>query len=407
MLIARRRLGELYGSQSGAIAPLFGILLLAMMFVVGVSVDTARGTRAATLARSALDAAALAAARTLRLENPSDSELTALVRGYFNTNLSDADLQAAVTSISVVINRAINSVQLVADLRVPATVSAVMGKEYMDVKVKSSAVFDVKDVEVSMMLDVSGSMRGSKIADLKAAATDLVTIMLPQDKPHDNKVGIAPFSTAVNAGPLTDQVSTGVDRRGRSLAGRNTTCVTERAGSEAFTETSPVSNKLNRKSTFCPSTEVVPLTDDLDKLSDAIDSMEADGMTAGHLGIAWSWYLLSPEWSSVFSSESRPSAYSNERVRKVAILMTDGMFNSTYEGANGTSVDQARRICDNMKAVGVTIFTVGFQVPADVVPTLQYCATSPQHFYAATDGAELRRTFNEIANRLNGLRISS
>jgi hypothetical protein len=83
------------------------------------------------------------------------------------------------------------------------------------------------------------------------------------------------------------------------------------------------------------------------------------------------------------------------------------MFNSTYESANGTSVTQARNICDNMKTSGITVFTVGFQVPADVVPTLQYCATSPKHFYRATDGAELRKTFTDIANRLNGLRLSS
>jgi Flp pilus assembly protein TadG len=407
MLNARQRFGELFASQSGAVAPLFGLLMLVMVFLVGISVDSARGTRIATLAGNALDAAALAAAQTLRLENPSDSELTALVKQYFANNLSDADAKAALDSITVVADRTINSVKLVADLKVPATISAVLGKEFLNVKVQSTAVFDVKDIEVSMMLDVSGSMEGTKIADLKAAAIDLVNIIMPQDKPHANKVGIAPFSTAVNAGTLANQISTGIDGRGRSMAGRNTTCVTERAGTAAFTDASPAGNKLNRKSNFCPSTEVVPLTNNVAELQEAIESMEADGMTAGHLGIAWAWYLLSPEWSSVYRADSRPAAYSDKKVRKVAILMTDGMFNSTYESGNGTSVAQARRLCDGMKAAGVAVFTVGFQVPPDVVPTLQYCATSPQHFYAATDGAELRKTFNEIANRLNGLRISS
>jgi hypothetical protein len=163
-------------------------------------------------------------------------------------------------------------------------VSAVMGKEYLTVKVKSAAVFDVKDVEVSMMLDVSGSMDGSKIADLRAAATDLVDIMLPGDKPNDNKVAIAPFSTSVNAGSLTNAVSVGVDSRGRSQAGRNTTCVTERSGAEAFTDAAPASKMLNRKATFCPTTAVVPLTNDVDALHDAINSLRANGMTAGHLG---------------------------------------------------------------------------------------------------------------------------
>ena len=154
-------------------------LMLVMLFAMGISIDGARGFRTATVAGSALDAAALAAAKALRLDNLSDAELTAMVRDYFIANLSDHDTRAALESISVVVDRVINSVQLVADIKLPVTVSAVMGKEYLTVKVKSAAVFDVKDVEVSMMLDVSGSMDGSKIADLRAAATDLVDIMLP------------------------------------------------------------------------------------------------------------------------------------------------------------------------------------------------------------------------------------
>jgi Flp pilus assembly protein TadG len=407
MLLARQKSHEFYAAQGGAIAPLFGLLMLVMLFLMGISIDGARGTRTATVAGHALDAAALAAAKALRLENRSDDELTAMVTDYFTANLTDHDTRVALESISVVIDRVLNSVQLVADIKLPVTVSAVMGKEYMTVKVKSTAVFDVKDVEVSMMLDVSGSMDGSKIADLRAAATDLVDIMLPADKPNDNKVAIAPFSTAVNAGSLSNAVSVGVDRRGRSQAGRNTTCVTERSGSEAFTDAAPAGNMLNRKATFCPTTPVVPLTNDVDALHDAIESLQANGMTAGHLGTAWAYYLLSPNWASVFPSDNQPVAYSDQNVRKVAILMTDGMFNSTYESGNGSSVTQARNICDKMKTSGITVFTVGFQVPADVVPTLQYCATSPKHFYNATDGAELRKTFTEIANRLNGLRLSS
>ncbi|MGA7116924.1 MAG: VWA domain-containing protein [Hyphomicrobium sp.] len=407
MFLARQKSHEFYAAQGGAIAPLFGLLMLVMLFAMGISIDGARGFRTATVAGSALDAAALAAAKALRLDNLSDAELTAMARDYFIANLADHDTRAALESISVVVDRVINSVQLVADIKLPVTVSAVMGKEYLTVKVKSAAVFDVKDVEVSMMLDVSGSMDGSKIADLRAAATDLVDIMLPGDKPNDNKVAIAPFSTSVNAGSLTNAVSVGVDSRGRSQAGRNTTCVTERSGAEAFTDAAPASKMLNRKATFCPTTAVVPLTNDVDALHVAINSLQANGMTAGHLGTAWAYYLLSPNWASVFPADSEPVAYDEPTVRKVAILMTDGMFNSTYESANGSSVTQARNICDKMKTSGITVFTVGFQVPADVVPTLQYCATSPKHFYNATDGAELRKTFTDIANRLNGLRLSS
>jgi Flp pilus assembly protein TadG len=402
-----RKLIDFRKSETGAIAPMFGLMMLAILTMVGVSIDTARGTRISSMASSALDAAALAGAKALRLQNPSDAELTALIEDYFRSNFQHSAESAAIDSIGVVSNREDHSVQLVVNLKVPTTITALLGKQHLDVKVNSSAVFDVKDVEVSMMLDVSGSMGGSKIEDLKAAATDLVQILLPTDVPHSNRVAIAPFSTAVNAGNLADEISNGVDHRGRSMSGRYTNCVTERAGAHAFSDASPSTAKLNRKSNSCPTATVQPLTNDLDTLEDAIESLSANGMTAAHLGIAWASYLLSPSWAAVFGDDSAPVAYDNTDFRKVAILMTDGMFNNYYESANGNSVTQARALCDGMKANGLTIYTVGFQVPEEVVPTLEYCATSPQHFYSAEDGAALRQTFKDIAKRLNGLRLSS
>jgi Flp pilus assembly protein TadG len=400
-------LRNFHNDQSGMIAPLFGLMLLVLLLATGLSIDTARGIRTSSLASSALDAAALAGAKALRTSQPTDAELTALVLEYFNTNFQQNSANASVTGITVVPNREEHSVQLVANLRVPTTVMAITGREHIDVRVNAAAIFDVRDVEVSMMLDVSGSMSGSKIEDLKVAARDLIEILLPADTPHSNRVAIAPFSTAVNAGSLAASISRGTDARGRSLPGRHTTCVTERPGAQAFTDASPVTNKLNRRSAACPTSEVLPLTNDLDVLEDAVSDLSAGGMTAGHLGIAWASYLLSPSWASVLPDDSEPVAYDNTDFRKVAILMTDGMFNNFYEPANGDSVTQARALCDEMKLNGLTIYTVGFQVPPEVVPTLEYCATTPAHFYSAEDGAALRQTFQQIAKRLTGLRLTS
>lgn len=398
---------KFHADQSGTIIPIFGLMLMAIMIATGVSIDTARGTRISSMAASALDAAALAGAKALRLSDPTDEELTALVLDYFNTNFQQNAANVSVQAVTVVPNRGDNSVQVTANIQVPTTIMALAGRDHMDVRVNAEAVFDVKDVEVSMMLDVSGSMSGSKIEDLKLAARDLIEILLPTDMPHSNKVAIAPFSTAVNAGDLAASISNGTDSRGRSMSGRYTTCVTERPGAQAYTDASPVTAKMNRRSGSCPDAEIQPLTNDLDALDDAVSAMTAGGMTAGHLGIAWASYLLSPNWASVLPGDSTPVAYDNTDFRKVAILMTDGMFNNYYESANGDAVTQARALCDSMKLNGITVYTVGFQVPPEVVPTLEYCATTPAHYYPADDGAALRQTFKEIAKRLNGLRLSS
>jgi len=75
-------------NQSGAIAPIFGLMMLVLAMSAGISVDTARSSRVYTVASSALDAAALAGAKALRLGNPTDAELSALVLEYFNSNIT-------------------------------------------------------------------------------------------------------------------------------------------------------------------------------------------------------------------------------------------------------------------------------------------------------------------------------
>ncbi len=63
---------------------------------------------------------------------------------------------------------------------------------------------------------------------------------------------------------------------------------------------------------------------DRSSLSSQIDALSAGGSTAGHIGLAWGWYLLSPNFSSILPAESQPADYEEPDVLKVVILMTDG-----------------------------------------------------------------------------------
>ena len=58
------------------------------------------------------------------------------------------------------------------------------------------------------MLDTTGSMSGQKILDLKAAAKDLVDIVVWDDQSqYTSKIAIAPFSAHVNVGGYLDRVT--------------------------------------------------------------------------------------------------------------------------------------------------------------------------------------------------------
>ncbi len=163
----------------------------------------------------------------------------------------------------------------------------------------------------------------------------------------------------------------------------------------------------------CRDSGPVPLTDDKNALKTHVNSLTAGGGTAGHLGIAWGWYLISPNWKSIWPTASEPWAYDEVNATKALILMTDGDFNAQHSSAGKGSFQQSMDLCDKMKAPPskVTIYTVGFQVPSSVQKTgdgrtiLEYCATSPAFAYSASDGDELLQVYKEIAQSIADLRI--
>lgn len=183
-------------------------------------------------------------------------------------------------------------------------------------------------------------------------------------------------------------------------------CVTEREGAHAFTNVSPIPNHVGARSSSCPRAAVEPLTDNKTILKNAIDDLTANGWTAGHLGIAWSWYTLSESWAPVWPFNRRAKPADPASLRKIAVLMTDGSFNTHYASGQGNSVAQARSLCDAMKADGIEIYAVAFDAPSAGEAVLSYCASSPHTFYTADDGDELQAAYAEIAMEISQIRLT-
>src|SRR3546814_14292664 len=69
---------------------------------------------------------------------------------------------------------------------------------------------ETEGLELVLVLDVTGSMEGSKIAALRQASRDLIEILFGDDSEKEFlKVGIVPYSAAVNVGAIapTDRKS--------------------------------------------------------------------------------------------------------------------------------------------------------------------------------------------------------
>jgi len=215
---------------------------------------------------------------------------------------------------------------------------------------------------------------------------------------------------------------------------RISTCVTERTGANAYTDASPATTPLgyNYPSTSnpCLTNTVTGLTSNTATLNSAITALAAGGSTGGHIGVAWGWYSISPSFSSIFTGASTPAAYSDRDVMKVAILMTDGEYNTSYcngviaksstsgsgntsdqincDAPNGHAFDQARALCTKMKEAGVVVYTVGFQVVSDqrAQDLVNQCATDAGHVYLPATGTALKDAFRRIGQDLSNLRIS-
>jgi uncharacterized protein YegL len=276
--------------------------------------------------------------------------------------------------------------------------------------VNSSTAYDRRDIELGMALDVTGSMSGSKIADLQSAAKDLLDILL-RDGAGANKVriGLAPYAASVRLGPYA------------SVASNNTstdTCVRERTGWAAYTDVAPgtgtyftaggaprdIDPTEGTQGYECPSAQVRPLTSDKAALKTAIDGFRARGATAGHIGTQWAWNLISPEWRTVWPAASTPVPYGEPNTIKAIILMTDGIFNTSY--ANDRAGNQALNLCAEMKRKDVVVYTVAFKSPVAAANLLRTCATSADTFFNADDGDQLRIAFQSIAADLNNLRLT-
>ena len=415
-----RSLAQAFSSdERGVIAIIFALTATIVLAMVGGAVDYGRWHAANSRTLEAMDTAVLAAGRVLQINGATEAQAIATAEEYYNKNKSALLSQDDVT-FSVV-----NGSEIVAESNswVETPFLNAMGVQKLRVKNKSKAILAAgansgSDIEISMMLDTTGSMSGSKMDDLKAAAKDLIDIVVWRDQSeYTSKVALAPFSQYVNVSRQYFEDFTG---QAPSGTGDQRTCVKEREGNNRYKDKKPSSGNgyfgaYTGGGTCKPTSTIVPLTNDKDALKTAINAMPTTGWTAGHLGTAWAWYLLSPKFKSFFPSESKPQGYSkltelNEdgqpKLYKIAILMTDGEYNTWYSGDD--SATQARELCTAMKNKDITVYTIGFQIASGGTAdtTMQLCATSSEHYYSADDGAALKSAFRDIALKISTLRLA-
>ena len=402
---------RLQSDERGTIAIIFGLTAFVIFWCLGLAIDSGRAYAVNARIARAIDAAALAGARGMRINNLSNSETEALTREFFKLNFEagGGDITQIQGTPDVKLNRGKGSVELNVVAFVPTTFASIGGMEKMTITKGSVAIFDSKDLEVGLQLDMTGSMAGSKIADLRLATNDFIDILLPDASSVQKvRIGLAPFSSGVNAGSYLKAVN------GNRSSSNNCT-FERRSPTYQATDDAPINLDALKISSdvggaTCPAAQVVPMTDDKTALKNTVATFAASGATAGHLGTAWASYLLSPKWDSIWPAASKPTPYNDTTSRKIAVLMTDGEYNTV--GGNSSMGTQSNAFalstCAAMKANGITIYTIGFGsgISGSAKTVLQSCASGPEKALLAENGTQLRGVFHAIANEITSLRLS-
>lgn len=454
---AAQCLGRMRADDSGNVAVIFALMAVVLMLAIGAAVDIGRWLHAREQTVAAVDAAVLAGGRALQTKGSDTAGAIAAAQKYYDQNVTSrlpvtddtvtftvADDGMGITAKGTAyINTPFLQFANISKLPLLSTSQTEFARSQIAVGGNGG-----ESIEVSMMLDVTGSMAGQKLQDLKDAAKDLINIVVWEDQSkYTSKVALVPFSEDIRIPHPSALPKVRGSPDTTKKVGRDTyylsDCVVERTGAEKYTDAAPnpgqyvmahytqqATGQGNAKKGVCSipvGAEIVALTSDKQTLLNKVNGLSAAGGTAGHLGTAWAWYTLSPNWWNVWPSlDSRPAAYGTANLRKIAILMTDGEYNTQYTSdgiragqswwgggcsgaANGCSTDQARALCAAMKAKGITVYSVGFEIGGSnstAYQTLSQCATDPTKFYNADDGEQLKQAFRDIALKLSSLYIS-
>lgn len=192
-------------------------LAMGPLCVAGLgAADLARATSAKSQLQDALDAAALAAART---NATTDAQLKTQGDRYLAHNLRPGtDYQLAASNFRFGDN---GTVVATAQVTMTPFVAGLVTGGAMRINASTEVVRADMKVEIALVLDTTGSMdEGDKLQDMKDAATAFIAKMKEaSDKaiePDSVKISVVPFANTVRVDGTTYRTAAWVDQNGAS-----------------------------------------------------------------------------------------------------------------------------------------------------------------------------------------------
>ncbi len=335
--------------EGGSILVFILVVFMTIVFVGGTAIDLSRHETLRATMQYNLDRAVLAAASLKQTKVPDD-----VVNDYMSKVSAIEEI-----SVATVYDTGLNfrTVSATATANLNTMFMSMAGIESMPITVTSAAEERIPKLEISLVLDVSGSMgSNNKLTNLKVAAKEFITTMLTDVDDDYVAISVIPFNNSVAPSEGMYNALTVDDRQDYSTCldfadddfnnvsidpsvEQSQLIYTSLYGGWTWADT----DNLDQSSRTCYTDEyftIMPYSDNEAALHTKIDSLVADGWTAGHLGIKWGAAMLDPSFQPVTADlitalevdagfVNVPAQYSDFDTLKVIIMMGDGA--NTYE----------------------------------------------------------------------------
>tara|TARA_R110002020_G_scaffold67179_10_gene176514 strand:+ start:3844 stop:5265 length:1422 start_codon:yes stop_codon:yes gene_type:complete len=443
--------------EDGSVTIFAGAVIVMILLVAGIAYDLQRHEMERVRIQSTADMAVLAAADLDQTLDPQ-----AVVQDYFDK----AGIPNGTNAITVEEGLNFRTVSVNADGTIPTNFMTMLGIDTLPLRSRAEAEERVNNVEISMVLDISGSMAsGDKMPNLRDAAETFVDTVINDSTRDLVSISIIPYSEHVSAGPAI-MSKFNVDWNNPyshcmefSDSDFNTSTMRRNKQYDQVQHMEWGSNTMSLNTPVCPvgqHEDIVAFSQDAAALKYKISRLVPRGSTSIFAGMKWAAGLLDPDFNSINVSlaqdgvtdpvfTARPAAFSDRETLKTVILMTDGqnhysyrINNNYYANAshaahwNNYSLDWylnryvnswqrsswkylkywpeygdslLSNVCSAAKEKNIVIWSIGFEVTDYSAGVMRDCASSPSHFFRV-EGVEIKEAFKAIARQINQLRLT-
>ncbi|SMQ75909.1 Flp pilus assembly protein TadG [Devosia lucknowensis] len=446
----KRLIDQFRRDGGGNVAIIVALLILPMLVLAGGATDLARYEAHRAQLQDGVDRAVLAAA-SLRQTVPVETTVQDYLKSL--AFIEDVDLDYDYT-----VSLNVRTIKVKASYDMTAGFLPLIGIHTLPMVVAATAQEKRSNVEISLMLDVSGSMRfrepasaPTRISLLRPAAKTFVDTILTTENQPTTTISIVPYAGSVNIG------STIFDGIGIARRHNHSSCMefattdygvglipfNQRGQVPHFTQNHATTNEAGLDWGWCPSeaTAISVMSNNPTVLKNKIDTMRMADGTGSAIAMNWGMMLLEPALRPYIAQAAaagmvpnqfanRPAPFNDPNTLKVIVLMTDGEItyqrrpnqydyprnpegdrgNYTWYDA-GVANNHLQAVCTRAKNNGVLVFTIGFQLndanqaQRDMKTKLRNCASSASHYYDVA-GLDIAGAFNSIATAIQKVKLT-